>query len=270
MVGSTIGNTLNVSCNHLKTFFITPLLILFVSILLSCRQHPIEIEYYPNDKSISNSTGEPKDSLTFYYPRFIKTDSQIIVSNIDSFNNKQYSYTLKELKEPILFNYYQGHDMYRFLWLRAFNPAVAITLNKDGDKVWLTTKKLDRRVQYIEAGRINISPPKGVKVDTVQLNNNYLEADSIAKYERHGNIIVDKKKNLSIETWNKFEQLLSQCNYWNTPPAETRLLVDGSRWIIEAHLMNRYWIVERASPKDNYRKCGEYLLDLSELTEDRY
>lgn len=72
-----------------------------------------------------------KDSLTFYYPTLIKTDSRNIETGIDTFKLNWYSSALYCANEPVLYNYYQGHDIYRFLWLRSFHRPVVFSLHKN-------------------------------------------------------------------------------------------------------------------------------------------
>jgi hypothetical protein len=210
-----------------------------IFIALSCNKQFDEQKNYPQDTTVSNPQGVPKDSMTFYFPSIIKTDSQFVKNDIKY--PKWRSTLLYHFKEPILFNYFLGHEVYRFLWLRSFNTPMVFSLNKEGNNVWLIVKKLD--VNYHDL----ITKPMGQ-----------------AK-------IINIRKNLSIEQWNKFEQLLKDCNYWAMPPLiKNDMGVDGSSWYIEANLPGKYWFVDRWTPQDNFKKCGEYLIQLSGLKEDVY
>ena len=109
----------------------------------------VENYKYPNDPKISNISGQPYDSLTFYFPFVIKSDNKSIKIEIDSFEQNWYSSTLYSAKEPILYNCYQGHDIYRFLWLRSFHRPVIFSLNRKGNEVWLTTKMLNKQPDFM-------------------------------------------------------------------------------------------------------------------------
>ncbi|GHV58202.1 hypothetical protein FACS1894182_09410 [Bacteroidia bacterium] len=103
---------------------------------------PLKLNYINNrriDKLLSafvlqkvkNNMTKQKDSLTFYYPTLIKTDSRNIETGIDTFKLNWYSSALYCANEPVLYNYYQGHDIYRFLWLRSFHRPVVFSLHKN-------------------------------------------------------------------------------------------------------------------------------------------
>jgi hypothetical protein len=217
---------------------------------------------YPKDTTISSLTGEPHDSSTFYFPTTITTAHKIVQTGLDSFQLKWYSTSMRPTKEPILFNFYLGHDIYRFVWLRAFSPPVVFTLHKDGEKVWLQTKLLDNIPREENIGHIQFTPPgEHVKPSKV---------DSITHVVHLAKIKSDEMKSLTIEEWNHFEKLISYCGFWNMQTSIHELGMDGSQWIIEGHQKNRYWLVDRWTPKNNYRKCGEYLIELSALKEEIY
>ena len=223
--------------------------------------------YYQQDTTISSLRGEPRNGTTFYFPTTIKTEYKIISTELDSFKLKWYSTSVHPTNEPILFNFYLGHDIYRFIWLRAFSPPVTFTLHKDGEKVWLQTKLLDSipRDEYI--GHIQFTSPEKIN----EINSEPAKVDTTITHVVHlAKIKSDETKLLTIEEWNQFEFLLSQCNFWNMKTSIHEIGDDGSQWIIEGHQRNRYWLVDRWVPKGNYRKCGEYLIQLSALKEDIY
>ncbi|WP_143164752.1 hypothetical protein [Chryseolinea serpens] len=76
---------------------------------------------------------------------------------------------------------------------------------------------------------------------------------------------------LTSTDWRNFEELLISCGYWKMTPYDIRKLgFDGSQWIIEASFEDKYWMVDRWSPKGCFKECGEYLIKLSGLQEDIY
>jgi len=224
-------------------------------------------ENYPNDPKSADINNEPIDSATFYFPFTIKKNDSIVKTNVDSFYLSWYSRSLNAAGEKILFNTYEGHDIYRFLWLRAFHPPVVFSLNKDGDKIWLQTKQLDRHPPLPYGGLIVFADLKGNRDST-----NYHEKDSMYRAESliQPKIVSTETKNLSINEWNKFEILIENCGFWSMSPTNESSGVDGSRWIIESHLKEKYWFADRFAPKDNFRKCGEYLIELSGIEEEVY
>jgi hypothetical protein len=252
---------------NIITFFLG---LLFVS----CSETPIDKDYYPKDTTVSGTNGTPKDSLSFYYPTTIQKDTQIFKTDIDTFMLNWFSSALYSAKEPILYNYYLGHDIYRFLWLRSFHRPVVFTLHRDGEKVWLTTKELDRQPNFMEISYVKFVPPiilPNGEIDTTEsVRNDELPVDSVSKPDRKANIVLNETKQLSEKEWNEFEKLLNDYSFWYAKPYEESSGLDGSEWTIEGHLKNKYWFVNRWSPKDQFRKAGEYLINKSGLKEEIY
>lgn len=226
------------------------------------------------DTTISETNGTPRDSLSFYYPTTIQKDTQIFKTDIDTLILNRFSSALYSAQEPILFNYYLGHDIYRFSWLRAFHRPVVFTLHKDGEKVWLTTKILDKQPNYMEIKTIAFVPPKILpngEIDTTEsMRYDELAFDSVIKPDRKANIVMNETKQLSEKEWKEFENLLNDYSFWHAKPYEKSSGLDGSRWTIEGHLKDNYWFVNRWSPRDNFRKAGEYLIHKSGLNEMIY
>lgn len=247
---------------------------------ISCGQTTNNKNNYPNDLRISKADGTPKDTLTFFYPRTILKDAQTFETKIDSFSLKWFSSDLRAAKEPILFNYYLGHDTYRFLWLRSFHRPVVFTLSKTGNEITLTTKILDREAQNNDLGydprewkgKENIAEKqiidalKGQKYKIEKLNDSLM----IFKLVKKASIVLNDTKKLSEKEWNQFEAFLNDCSFWTLEPYERSDGLDGSEWTIEGHLANKYWFVNRWSPKDKFRKAGEFLINKSGLKEEIY
>ena len=236
---------------------------LFSSLLVSCKLKTAENDAYPNNPNICNEKGEPKDSLTFYFPSLLKVSGQETKTEIDTFLLQYYSRYLLAFKEPVLCNFYMGHDTYRFLWLRSFNRPVVISIHKEGDEVWLTTKELDRQLRYLDG--IVFGPPDGDAAAALQ------RRDSMIKRNSQANIIMNQTYLLSSAEWEKFEDLLRECSFWTMNPVDTGVLgFDGAEWIIEGHLQDKYRFIDRWSPDGSFSECGKYLIRLSGLKEEIY
>lgn len=125
-----------------------------------------------------------------------------------------------------------------------------------GDDVWLRTKMLER---YSQLGNEMYT-----YFDSV--SNNFVFTDSVLRStEFRGNIVLDETKKLSLCDWQTFEQLLQETGYWSMKPSVDRYGFDGSRWIVEAHLKDRYWLVDRWSPENNFSRIGSYMASRSGL-----
>jgi hypothetical protein len=249
--------------------------IFFTTLLVSCFRTKPEKDNYPKNQSISDNQGKPKDSLTFYFPASIQLDTNIVTTEIDTFMLNWFSSALYAAKEPILYNYYLGHDIYRFLWLRSFNRPVIISLHKDRTKVWLTTKQLNKEPEFLdEYTPVDFVPPKllpneeGYTTEVVKTKKHKREL--IKKADRKANITFNQTISLTKKEWTEFETLLNSCSFWTSKPCIDFSGCDGSRWIIEGQLNNKYWFINRWSPRDNFRNAGEYLIKKSGLNEKIY
>ncbi len=242
-------------------------------ILTSCET--VKDKYsYPQNPNFSGADGQPNDSLTFFFPTELKYGDSLIPTKLDSFRLKWYSSQLYPTKEKILYNYYQGNT-YRLTWLRSFDNPVVITLLRDGEKVWLTVKKLDRHPSFMKTVyKRGLQFPKTSKKRRPKFNPDDFKSetrDSIVLPNRQANLLVNETKELRTEDWENFEKLLTSCGYWTMAPYDTDLFgLDGSQWIIEASSHNRYWFVDRWTPKDCFKECGQYLIKLSRLKEEVY
>lgn len=238
-------------------------MIVLLAPVISCQE---EISNYPQDAALSDLSGQPTDSFQYYFPGKILSDTGAIDSNMDTFKLKWYSTALFVFDEPILFNYYQGHDIYRFLYIRSFDPPLVISLHRNDEEVWLSVKKLDRSPRFIDYYQPDTTsyPPNDTSESLIAPRYTLIKAD------RKANIVLNEKKVLSENEWTKFDSLLTACQFRTLPPTKDQMGIDGSQWIIESHLKSGYYFVERRTPKDKFRDCGKYLLELSGLEEDVY
>lgn len=237
---------------------------------VSCQQQKAEPSNYVQDPTISSSSGIPTDSLAYFVPTSIRKDTQTVILDIDAASLDQFSTGLYYAKEPILYNYYLGHDIYRFSLLRGFKTPFYFILHKDGDKVWLTTIGLDRRP--------NLSAPANKFVGDWKSGGWVLDlhdefGDTIIKnakgtYTRRANVSYNKTIPLTSKDWDEFEALLKECNYWNMIPFDTEDHLSNERRLIEAHLKNKYWFVHMYSPEGVFKNAGDFLIQKSGVADD--
>lgn len=249
--------------------------LLFGLSFVSCHMTKSEKDNYLKDSKISNTQGVPKDSITFYFPTSIRLDTDIVKTEIDTFMLNWFSSALYSAKEPILYNYYLGHDIYRFLWLRSFHRPVVISLQKDRDNVWLTIKELNKQPEFIDWLKpTKFTPPNILPngdVDEIEWKNREKPKIEVErKADRKAEIIFNQTVKLTEKEWVEFETLLNDCSFWTSKPRIQTMGLDGSEWTIEGHLKNKYWVVIRWSPHDNFRKAGDYLIKKSRFKEEIY
>ncbi|MHC1704987.1 MAG: hypothetical protein AB9846_13845 [Tenuifilaceae bacterium] len=227
------------------------------------------------DSTISSYDGILKDSMNFHFPNNYYNDSLWIKTKIDKFHLNWYSSYLKCFKAPILYNYYLGYESYRFLWLRSFNRAVLITLTKENRKIVINTKILSKRPNF-NTILYNVKTGKGKTNDTIRLM--YLDkiqmfkilqyADSIALPKYNVEFAIDTSVLLNSKNWNEFNKLIEQSDFWQKEPYVESFGLDGSEWVLEGQVYEKYHFVSRWSPKDNFRKCCEYLIKISSLKNE--
>ena len=193
-------------------------------------------DYYTRDSKISTTQGYPYHSHTPYLPSFIKRQNEVVATEIDVGWQKLFSGLFYSAQEPILYNYYLGASIYRFLWIRSFHSKILLSLTKDDSRITLTTIKLE-----------------------------------FSSYDHEAIILSDEMKQLTIHDWEEFERLLENCSFWSMQPyIDNTNARDGSSRLVEGHLKEKYWFVNRWSPDDNFSRAGEFLINKSGLEEIIY
>jgi len=243
----------------------------FIAAVICCGACHKSPNPYGGDPAISDVSGNPKDSVTFYFPQCTNPDSGFLKESLDSFKENWYSSALYAFREPVLYNYYLNKEIYRFLWLRSFHRPVVFTLTKSADQVTLTTKALDKQPQFIEH-KYNPRGWPGLEEELAGLTYEKI-GDSliVVKADRKADMVYNKTQTLSLKNWNAFEELLQKANFWNMPAnGNEERGTDGSEWIMEAHQKQRYWFVARWMPTNEFQQAGIYLIQLSGLKEKIY
>jgi len=146
----------------------------------------------------------PKDSGTnyFYYETVGSTNN--ILEDLAS-------EVLFNLKEPVLNVDSSEGEFVRFIWLRAFENAVVIRVNKFNDTVYIIIKELKTKATAAKF-------PNIIK-DTI--------------------IILDKNK------WEQFTNPIKQSNFFNSSYTDTSFGLDGAVWFLECRLNNKYKVIKR-------------------------
>ena len=153
---------------------------------------------------------------------------------------KFYSSSLAAMQEPPLKDK-RKVETYRFVWLRAFHPPVAVRLWKTGNQSYLSTKQLS-----------NVGVP---------INGEAIFPKSLA---------VNETQSITEEEWAHFQVLLKKAGFWSMPTTdETPIGLDGSGWVLEGVKQDEYHMVHRQSPEQGaYREVCIYLLRVSRMKID--
>lgn len=153
----------------------------------------------------------------------------------DDFFNDWYGKHLKAMAEGSLLDETEKQtEIFRFLWLRSFHHPIYVRVERRESGVWLSTGELDGAGGY-----------------------------------EPGKLIRNQQLTLSQQEWCELSRLLEKVDYWNLPTSQSNQNgVDGAEWILEGVKADRYHVVDRWSPKGEYREACVYLLKLSGVDID--
>lgn len=219
-----------------------PIYFFFVlTLCFSCkRQDKVKPVYiYPNELIISDKNGIPFNN---YFPNqlMFHIHDSAYVERLYPYTDDGLSYMLLEAaKEPLLYNFYLGKDIYRWICGRSLFSKFMITLNKENHNVWIEVKVLETKYEE----------EKGF----------FYEYNKDKSYT----------KELSLKEWRYFEDEFGNKLAYNKESGFYPQ-VDGSVWWFEVHKKDFYGLIWEQSPKGLLMECGKYLNDLSGLKEEIY
>jgi len=177
----------------------------------------------------------------------------ISVKHVGELRSEWYSRQLAALEEPSLdpaISPQSPKDSIRFLWLRTFDPPVAIRIERNDNGATLFLKEADGKGGY--------SP------------------GTLRRSERH---------QLTDAEWESVVAAINECGFWTMPIERVQEGVledgrvvsigggsDGAEWILEVARGSTYRVIHRNTPGDDifnkdqaYRECCLLILSLSQL-----
>ena len=153
-------------------------------------------------------------------------------ATVSEFVRNWYGQHLAAMNEPSLFEAAaRGESALRFLWLRTFDPPMAIRLTREGEDVKLVATRLSGQGGY-EPGAI---------------------AERI-------------ERTLSVADWLRIEAGLDLAHF-DDPPNQDGLGADGAQWVVERarngswRMVDR-WSPEREGPHGEFRRACDAFLAL--------
>lgn len=167
----------------------------------------VKIDIY--DKYIDKSTYFPL-ALFLNLPSDWATNYMIdLIDILENREHNWYSKHLKAMQEPVIRN--STHkQVFRFTWLRTFDNPIVIRLENDNNKITLFWKVNDGKGGY--------DP---------------------------GEIIVNDKKELTVEEWKVIYDDIYAINFYSLTPNQRTMGLDGAQWILEANVFGKYHAVDR-------------------------
>jgi hypothetical protein len=170
----------------------------------------------PKDEKVTKNANITKEMLDSI-PSWPKCSLQGVntTSLDDNFRIRWYNSHLHAMDEPLLGFEIQCNECYRFLWLRTFDNPILVCFF-DG----LKGKSIRWKI-----------------------------LDGAGGYDP-GKIMTSKERVLSIEEWNRIEEIIDDMEFWRLYTENKYYIgMDGAQWIIEGKCEKNYHIVDRWSPK---------------------
>lgn len=180
-----------------------------------------------NCNSNSQTAEKSKVGEYSYFPSQQSDLDVQIDDKMDDFRNKWYSEHLASMNEPILFNKTGNNlNVFRYTNLGTFSKPYSIRVELHDSIVIIYYKQTNGKGGY-GAGRL----------------------------------IKDIQKQLSIKDWNNLNSQVKLTHFWTTPSFKIKVsseylegTMDGSEWIFEGLIGEKYHFVTRNSPENTKDK----------------
>jgi len=145
---------------------------------------------------------------------------------------------LEEMKEPCL---YQNilppeTEVFRFTWLRSFDPPIVVRVEKKGNEVILYWKEAKEN-----------------------------EVDESLE------LTVDKSRKLNLEDWNRFKDIFKSTEFEKKPNYSYYPMTDGATWTLEHKTTDSFKAHNTNIPSGKFKDSCLFLISLTDLKiEEKY
>jgi len=236
---------------------------------------------YYKDSTLTTLDGSLIDSTKLYFPeRYFMNDKWVELNFKDTNETyltsnwlQHYSFILKYFKAPILYNYYLGAEMYRFLWLRFSQKPVLITLTKVGKQIFINSKMLNEIPDFpTSLNKYHRNTSRAMLIVTNKItgqNEEFPISDSIVSPSNNIKLVIDTTFEIALDDWKFFLKLIDLSSFWEQEPIVGWGGCDGDQWVLEGQNYDKYHFVSRWSPEGHFKHCCEYLIALSQLDRNK-
>jgi hypothetical protein len=244
------------------------ILLIKVTMFSSCGLKE-KVSTLTSQKTNESSSGKDSvkvDTLKYYYPVVMKEEG-VVTTYADTSILSTLSGSLLMAKEPAIYSFNNEHDVYRLMVFKAKEPVEIISLHKEGDKVWLSAKRLSRPAF--------LKPQTGGRFLPVLNYNGTIDSSRNVSYDEYETIsqMMPGKPELTSElnekfnkdTWDNMEYLIKKADFWKMPAYLNLNHRGNDHWILEARINNKYWLVDKIDAGDDFRKCCDYLVGLKKF-----
>lgn len=140
--------------------------------------------------------------------------------------------------EPVLYNFYQGREIYRFVIEKEGRSPLLIIVNIENNKAWVVSKRLYEREQIAE----------NCGIEVVWEFDHYM-------------------KDLSSQELDKFRTLLKQVKPFELTNSVVNEKIDGYT-LIELHEKGKYWVVYRSLDDEDIKDLTDFVVRLTRFNCD--
>lgn len=203
------------------------------SLLLSCSDYK-----YPENKSISENNGALTDSVVSYLPASIESAGVMHNFDWDSQTQETVDAYFTLTSEPLLYNYYLGRQVYRFLVEKEGKSPLIISINTEGGKSWVVSK----RIMDVE----HIAPACGI-MTTLEFNH--------------------FSRELSAEDVVKLQECLKKINLYQLSTVSPSKR-EKEYCLLEAHDKGKYWVVYRSLQDQEIKELIDFIVTLTRFNLD--
>src|SRR5262245_41299972 len=199
------------------------------TILVACTPSPTPV---PPARDVPSTEQMAECAVATYMNRFRSSIESYwapeTFGEIGGFKAKWYSSQLCAMGEPTLAPR-RGAVRVRFLWLRSFDPGIAVRVEHGTDSTTVHATELSGKGGY-EPGRV---------AKTLE-------------------------RSLSPDEWSDVQRGIEEIRFWALPTNVPSMGQDGSQWILEVANGSRFHVVDRWSGGE-LQSLGERILALSGL-----
>ncbi|NOS86257.1 MAG: hypothetical protein HOP31_14040 [Ignavibacteria bacterium] len=217
-----------------------------------------------SDKKNESGRDQKKADLKYYFPVSVTNEKN--PSKADTSRLSVFSSTMLKAGEPVLYSFENSsHEMIRLLQFKGSDQCTIISLNKDGERIWLSTKILSRAAFLKPQAGGNFVPALNSdgSIDSSK-SINYEEYETVANIPLKLELLSSIKTEQTISAWDNLKSCLKGSGYFdmvsysNVPPESKKSVY----WILEARTAGSYQIVERPDASGEFRKCCDLLMEL--------
>jgi len=218
-----------------------------------------------NTPKNESGSDQKKSELKYYFPLSVSNEKN--TSNADTSRLSSFSSTMLRAGEPVLYSFEKSSpDIIRLLQFNGFDKCIIISLNKDGDKIWLRKKILSRAAFLKPQAGGNFVPALNSdgSIDSTK-GINYEEFEMMTDIHPKPEILSNTKTEQTQSIWDSLISCLKGSGYYDMPsyiniaPQSKKAVF----WLMESRVGLKYHIVERPDAGGEFRKCCDFLLGLN-------